>query len=188
MTIAPEQPATTTDLAVYEPPARTVADLRQPRTGWYHRAACVGQPAKWWDLNAQDPDGSTANSLRARAICGACPVRQECLLDSIHVPDTKTGYGCIRGGYSPAQIGQLLDRIGVQRPRQLATTNATAVHQRAAARNLDPVLIDGYRTEGATWRALGELLDAPAETVRAQWNRWKAAQSRTRRSRVRDAS
>ncbi len=183
MTIAPERPST--ELVVPAATPRTVADLRQPRPGWYQQAACPGWPANWWDLNAQDPDGTTQRSLAARRICAGCPVRQECLLDAIHVPDTKTGYGCIRGGYSPGEIGPLLDRIGVQRPRELAESRATAPHQRAAPRNLDPVLIDGYRQEGATWRELGELLGAPAETVRAQWNRWKAAQARPRRSWVR---
>jgi hypothetical protein len=187
MTIAPERPATQVALPAGRPATRTVADLRQPRPGWYKQAACPGWPANWWDLNAQDPDGVAINSRAARAICAACPVRQECLLDAIHVPDTKTGYGCVRGGYSPGQIGDLLDRIGVQRPRELAVSK-TPPHQRGPVRNLDAVLIDGFRTEGATWRAIGELLGAPPETVRAQWNRWKAAQGRTGRSWVRDAS
>jgi WhiB family redox-sensing transcriptional regulator len=44
---------------------------------WRHDAACAGYPTSWW----YPPDGMNANyTRRARNICEACPVREDCLI------------------------------------------------------------------------------------------------------------
>jgi hypothetical protein len=43
---------------------------------WRQDAACKGYPVDWW---YPEKGGEHETGARARRICGACPVRQECL-------------------------------------------------------------------------------------------------------------
>lgn len=63
--------------------------LRGEREGWRDGAACAGQPLHWWfpdgdELRAasrrRDADGNRDDPYRkARAVCVACPVLEDCL-------------------------------------------------------------------------------------------------------------
>lgn len=46
---------------------------RAPRTGWQRRAACKGEPPRWFDAETD------ADAAKALAVCAGCPVRRECL-------------------------------------------------------------------------------------------------------------
>lgn len=66
-----------------EPPERRPAPrrgkAREPgpeEVRWYHRAACQGYPADWWDTTRASKD----EQARAKEIClGECDVREKCL-------------------------------------------------------------------------------------------------------------
>lgn len=63
-----------------KPPAHELfAELRQimvdRQDEWRTRAACKGLPVEWWFTERGDFD----TVVRARNVCKACPVRDECL-------------------------------------------------------------------------------------------------------------
>ena len=66
------------------------------------QAACRGKPVEWWfiegpDARARNHRPVPAQGMEAKAICGTCPVRNECLAYAI-----KNGelFG-VWGGYAP---------------------------------------------------------------------------------------
>lgn len=56
---------------------------------WRNSADCAFKDARLWDLDS--PDFLIA---RGEAVCAACPVVDECLLDALYFGDT----GVLRGG------------------------------------------------------------------------------------------
>lgn len=116
--------------------ARTAVWRRRPEVAnpsWENRAACIGQPVKWWD---GDNDAAT---VKARAVCLGCPVLETCLRDRM----TEEGqtvwhrYG-IRGGLTGAERIQLFVDEWADGPydaeeARLIALEANAVGRRAAA-------------------------------------------------------
>lgn len=74
----------------------TIQDL--PDQNWAQRGACVGHDP---DLFFRDEHDSTSYR-EARAICGDCPVRCQCLTWAL---DTRTQFG-VFGGLTPRQRRQ----------------------------------------------------------------------------------
>ena len=57
-----------------------MAGRRAKRLGeWRDHAACLGE-----DLELFFPERSQTQAAKAKAICFSCPVREECLEESIH--------------------------------------------------------------------------------------------------------
>lgn len=50
-----------------------------PSTAWQDEAACVGHPPEWWFPAKMPPGALSSTAELAKAICGRCPVRLECL-------------------------------------------------------------------------------------------------------------
>lgn len=82
---------------------------------WRDEAACVGQ-----DLEVFFPETS-GNCRKARQVCFSCPVRVECLVDSLS-HETFSEFG-IRGGLTPEQRRKIVRRKRAQ-DRRLARTVA----------------------------------------------------------------
>lgn len=68
-----------------------LAMIRRASPEWQRHAACAGEPIT---VFFPERGGSTK---RAYELCGGCPVRAECLADSLADPELDHG---IRGGYS----------------------------------------------------------------------------------------
>lgn len=68
--------------------------------GWYDRAACAGMSSDIFYPNRYDED----DSQFALTVCGACPVRQQCLDEAIEIEeDAVTRRYGIFGGMTPAE-------------------------------------------------------------------------------------
>ena len=86
---------------------------RRIQPGWRRRAACRG-------LNPDlfhPPVGGTHQFVRAVAICGACPVRLECLAESMATPVEIMG---VWGGMSSRERDGLRQRVRRYRRGQVA--------------------------------------------------------------------
>lgn len=78
---------------------------------WWEYGACVGSPTEWW-FPLHDPRRvrrETAESLKARALCATCRVRQECLADGMTPLRHITSIGRPAGGSLPTGIYGGLD-------------------------------------------------------------------------------
>lgn len=65
---------------------------------WYDHAECLGLPSEWWF-----PDGPGASLRQALAVCGQCPVADQCL---DHALDTFENQG-VWGGASALRRKEL---------------------------------------------------------------------------------
>ncbi len=74
---------------------------------WHAQAACGDEP------DAMFPGTSAAKIHKAKALCGTCPVRQQCLEDAMEA-EGNTGkcrrYG-IRGGLTPTGRRRLYEEL-----------------------------------------------------------------------------
>lgn len=65
----------------------------QPRPNWWERGGCVQQPTEWWYEGGPKSKGAQ--------ICDGCPVRLDCLADTIRVEleldnvESVQGHRCI---------------------------------------------------------------------------------------------
>jgi WhiB family redox-sensing transcriptional regulator len=57
---------------------RTLAALAGREPDWTDRAACRGGPVHYWFPEGQG-QRAVADAARGKAVCSACPVRQQCL-------------------------------------------------------------------------------------------------------------
>jgi hypothetical protein len=77
---------------------------------WHRQAACAGMS----DYFDYDPDTcpvtvDAALTATLRKICGACPVKEECLQDAINESD----WQCFRAGLTPKEIRMLFVKLNV---------------------------------------------------------------------------
>ena len=83
---------------------------------WTDQAACRGMPNRVFYPGPTAPDRAIPDQLwnAARTICARCPVRTECLNDTLkHETNTK-GHGMF-GGYTPNERAKLADMTPRQR-------------------------------------------------------------------------
>lgn len=72
-------------------------------TDWTDHAACHGRPTSWWYPGR----GDTFSTEVALSICRACPVRRQCLAETLEVEgETGERYG-IFGALTPSQRDQV---------------------------------------------------------------------------------
>ena len=85
-----------------------------PAPDWTVRAACLGKPSEWWF------PGKGETGAKAKAICGRCPVRDQCLAWALEDLDLAGGdhaettyrYGIV-GGLSAKERTRLARNGGV---------------------------------------------------------------------------
>ncbi len=80
-------------------------------TSWQTRAACIGQPERWFF-----PDGGGTNATYAyakgRRVCAHCPVRARCLAEAMQLEgwlDAQWRFG-LWGGLTPGERVELMRR------------------------------------------------------------------------------
>jgi WhiB family redox-sensing transcriptional regulator len=90
---------------------------------WRSDAACVVSGVDPEVFFPVDERPGSAGVARAKAVCGRCPVRPECLAEAMAVEDPAERWG-VFGGLAPAQRAQLWTR---RHPDPAATPVASAV-------------------------------------------------------------
>jgi WhiB family transcriptional regulator, redox-sensing transcriptional regulator len=78
---------------------------------WRMRAACGSLDARVADAVFYPPQDAHRRYVRARLVCGGCPVRRECLVDALvwerRIGDLKLLHG-MRGGLSAPERARLI--------------------------------------------------------------------------------
>jgi len=97
---------------------------------WRHRAACRDEePELFFPIGDVGP--SRRQIAEAKAICGRCPVREECLGWALGVQS----FG-IAGGLTEGEINELRVKRGLPRPTVTPPTAPTTRERAAAGREL----------------------------------------------------
>ena len=114
---------------------------------WRDEAACVGKPGEWWfpERDESRPFGAMS---RARAICDACPVQQDCLNHAL-TEDIRHG---MWGGKSPEE------RTRIRRGTRRGRPEALSPEQKNEVRRL-------LRQSGNVWLA-AERFGVSETTIR----------------------
>lgn len=87
-------------------PSRYAPDTISAPPTWHQHALCTPDP------EAMFPDHDAVKITHAVRICRKCPVRHECLVDSLRTHDVDHG---IRAGLLPEERRMLLDRQFLRR-------------------------------------------------------------------------
>jgi hypothetical protein len=77
---------------------------------WRSRAACGPDNAEWfWLVSGCGPTKFSADNRAALALCGGCPVRQQCYADAVQHPEPflRIAGGLVIKGRSRASIDDI---------------------------------------------------------------------------------
>lgn len=140
--------------------ARTIRDLPYVEPEWRLHARCIGAPFAWFAVGHKSK-ARTGNSLKARALCAACPVVTECRVDACRADDRAS----IRGGMSVRERDDWLEEQGYRRLRP---------------RELDLAAVARLKEAGLSFAEIGRQLDVTPDMVQQQW--YRAGLSTPRRS------
>lgn len=91
---------------------------------WHQEAACVGHPVDWWFPT--EADRSAERWDAGRLVCRSCPVREQCLAESLQDEAGKPRsllFG-MRGGLSPAQRERVSRGLPAELPGKEKTPRA----------------------------------------------------------------
>lgn len=126
---------------------------------WRDRAACLPYPTEWWFAPRYDQ-----NEQKALGICGQCPVRQECLDESMTYPmDQDMG---IRGGRTARQRRRMRNvRNGPTGPRRDAIHKYLLEHKDVPASASEIAEFIGESLE-TTRRSLREMDEVEGRVCR----------------------
>jgi hypothetical protein len=92
----------------------TTPDTRQyPTDGWKDRAICRDKPLSFFSPGR----GGTLAGDAIRAFCGACPVREDCLLDYFQDPSKISEVTFWRAGKSQRELHRLKKTCLAEHPK-----------------------------------------------------------------------
>ena len=78
------------------PESRPTADFTPDRWDWRDQAACAGMDVEWFFPR----ESEDVKVERAKAVCGRCPVKDDCLTDALMPGRITEG---IWGGYTDTE-------------------------------------------------------------------------------------
>jgi hypothetical protein len=149
--------------------AGTVWALTNPRPGWTHQAACKGADPEQFVVGR-----SSTQNKAAIAVCGRCPVVDDCRVEAVRTDDQ----AAIRGAMTPIRRNRWLKDQGITRAGQTSPASQKNQQGRVGRRiPTDLGRIIQMRAQGSTFPEIGEALQRTERTVQRRYAEWERQQA-----------